>query len=154
MFCYRNSAHSTTNKSPAEILFGRKLRCRLDLITLKRLLSSDATLDALVKDKQALQTRYYGGKRIVNFDKEETVLVKIPHLQKYSWVKGVIIKKLGNSMYEVRICNSGSIVRKHTNQLLKFKGESWCESLAAALPYNASHESVTPEPVHASTSFA
>lgn len=134
LFSYRNSAHSTTNKSPAEILFNRKLRCRLDLVTLNKPLSLDARLDALVKDKQSLQTRYYDGKRIVNFENEETVLVKIPHLQKYSWVKGVITKKLGNSMYEVRISDSGVVIRKHTNQLLKFKGEKWYENFSANEP--------------------
>lgn len=125
LFCYRNSTHSTTNKSPAEILFGHKLRNRLDLINIIEPSPCDATLDAFVKDKQCLQSRYYGGKREVTFSVNESVLVKVFKMQKQCWVPGTVLKQLGNTLYLIKVCESGAVIKKHTNQLLKLKGEKW-----------------------------
>lgn len=30
LFCHRNAKHTVTNRAPADILFGKNLRCRLE----------------------------------------------------------------------------------------------------------------------------
>lgn len=128
LFNYRNATHSTTDKSPAELVFGRKLRCRLDLLAVSTPSARDAALDAIVKHKQCSQCRSYGGKRKVIFDIKEVVMIKVYKMQKPCWTKGTIEKKLGTTLYLVRVSDSGALLRKHTNQLLKLKGEKWHDS--------------------------
>lgn len=120
---YRNSKHSTTNRSPAEILFGRKLRCRLDTITTSLPASSDATLDLIVKDKQFSQCKFYAGKRKINFAVGEEVLVKVYKCQKPCWVKGTVVEQIGKTLYMIRVLDGGKVFKKHANQLLKIRGE-------------------------------
>ncbi|XP_073952020.1 uncharacterized protein [Choristoneura fumiferana] len=56
----------------------------------------------------------------------EIVLVKIYKLQKTSWAKGAIIDKIGNSVYLVRLLECNSVIKRHANQLLKWRGEIGC----------------------------
>lgn len=125
LFNYRNSEHSTTGRSPAEILFGRKLRNRLDLLDIRKPISANMDLESVVKDNQCLQSKLYSGIRKVKFTKNEIVLVKVYKQKKTYWTKGIIENTLGNSLYEVRLLdqNNGSVIKRHVNQLLKFKGE-------------------------------
>ncbi|XP_048003392.1 uncharacterized protein K02A2.6-like [Leguminivora glycinivorella] len=122
LFHYRNSTHSTTDRSPSELLFGRKLRSRLDLIA-PPVASSSAPLDVLVKEKQCRQIEQYRGSRKVNFAIGEQVLVQVYINQNRQLVKGKILKKLGSSVYIVQLVNLNRNVKKHTNQILKYKGE-------------------------------
>lgn len=85
LFQYRNSMHSTIGKSPAEILFGHKLRNRLDLLDTRPPAPHDLDLERIVNNNQCLQYKYYKGKRAVSFEKGETVLVKMYKLQKTFW---------------------------------------------------------------------
>lgn len=128
LFNYRNATHSTTDKSPAELVFGHKLRCRLDLLDVHAPSARDAALDAVVKQKQCSQCRDYGGKRKVTFDIKEVIMIKVYKMQKPCWTKGTIEKKLGSTLYLVRVSDSGALLKKHTNQLLKLKGEIWRDS--------------------------
>lgn len=125
LFRYRNTAHSTTDRSPAEVLFGHKLRCRLDTLNTHHPPARDASLDVVVKQKQCLQSKYYSGNRSVEFANNEIVLIKIYKRQKTFWQKGLVVKKIGNSVYLVRLLDSepSEIFKRHTNQLLKYKGE-------------------------------
>lgn len=122
LFNYRNSKHTTTDKSPAELIFGHKLRSRLDSLFPKST-PADAALDNNVKRKQFSQCKQYNGKRTVQFDVGELVLVRIIVNQKPQWTRGCIEERLGCTVYLVRLLNFSRIVKKHTNQLLKFRGE-------------------------------
>lgn len=119
---YRNSVHGTTNRSPSEVLFGKKLRCKLDLLKPTDLSTSDPTLDKIVKVKQCLQRSYYSGNRKVIFKVDDPVLVQIVTNQKKSWTRGVIVQKLGCALYLVRVKDSDILLKKHVNQLLKYRG--------------------------------
>lgn len=123
LLCYRNSVHSTTNRSPAEVLFGRKLRCRLDLLKPTISAPSDPALDKVVKIKQCLQSNHYRGNRKVTFNIGDNVLVKQYKQQRHYWSRGSVVKKIGNSIYIIQICNSDQTLKRHANQLLKYKGE-------------------------------
>ncbi|CAB3253024.1 unnamed protein product [Arctia plantaginis] len=135
----RNSNHSTTNRSPAEVLFGRKLRCRLDILMPTSSTPSDSALDEIVKSKQCLQSDTYRGNRKVYFSVGEQILVRMYGQQKHKWVQGSIVKKNGNSIYIVQIGNTEHTVKRHANQLLKYKEEN--EVLPAfVLPVSAPAE--------------
>ncbi|KAG7302947.1 hypothetical protein JYU34_012942 [Plutella xylostella] len=124
---YCNSHHSTTDRSPAEVLFGHKLRCRLDLITPHQSISapSDTTLDKVVRDNQSLQCKFYRGKRVVDFSINELVLIKSYLNQRTSWIKGRIVAKLGKLVYLVRSLDDNNVIKRHSNQLLKIRGEEY-----------------------------
>lgn len=119
---YRNSVHFTTNRSPAEVLFGHKLRCRLDLLKPAASLPADIALDNCVKSKQCLQSDNYRGNRKVDFKVDDVVLVKLFNQQKHYWARGVIDKKVGKSLYLVRVAGIDQPVKRHANQLLRYKG--------------------------------
>jgi hypothetical protein len=141
---YRNSIHSTINRSPAEVLFGRKLRSTLDLLKPAASSPSDPALDKMVKVKQCLQREYYAGKRNVDFSIEEKVLVQSVVNQKKFWTQGIIVQKLGRTVFIVKICNSDRLVKKHANQLLKYRGREMAEKLLDQQP-ETNHGRVLPE---------
>ncbi|XP_045537055.1 uncharacterized protein K02A2.6-like [Papilio machaon] len=125
LFDYRNSIHSTTGFSPAELVFGRKLRSRLDLMNPRVPPSSFAGLADVVKTKQRLQTKARGGKNIHFFSLGDQVLYKrLIGNSKFTWLKGTVVQRLGNVMYLVRDNASLCTVKKHKNQLMLCKTDS------------------------------
>lgn len=123
LFNYRNSVHSSTNRSPAEVLFGRKLRCRLDLLNPLTPPPSDTALSEAVKESQCSQARFFRGKRNIDFEIGQLVLVKAHQNQKTFWAKGVIHKKLGKTAYLVKLDELDRIIKRHKNQIYELKGE-------------------------------
>ncbi|XP_049886633.1 uncharacterized protein LOC126381144 [Pectinophora gossypiella] len=77
----------------------------------------------MMKMTMSLQCKQYSGKRKVSFVTGELVLVQIINKQKKQWTKGQILKKLGSSVYLVRVLGNNQEIKKHSNQLLKYKGE-------------------------------
>ncbi|XP_045541844.1 uncharacterized protein K02A2.6-like [Papilio machaon] len=71
LFDYRNSIHSTTGFSPAELVYGCKLRSRLDLINPKEPSSSFSALADVVHDRQQAQIVAHGGKNKISFSPGE-----------------------------------------------------------------------------------
>lgn len=123
LFHYRNSWHSTTNCSPAEVLFGSKLRCRLDLLNPLPPPASDSMLREIVKSRQSLQIKYYRGRRNITFSVGDLVLVKVHQNKNTIWSKGVIFKRLGKSAYLVKLVHLDKIIKRHSNQIYELKGE-------------------------------
>ncbi|KAI5631351.1 hypothetical protein NE865_15940 [Phthorimaea operculella] len=77
----------------------------------------------MMKMTMFLQCKRYHGNRSVTFTVDELVLVQIFQNQKTQWVKGRITKKLGSAVYLVRILDRSRTVKKHANQILKYRGE-------------------------------
>ncbi|KAJ0172968.1 hypothetical protein K1T71_011144 [Dendrolimus kikuchii] len=75
LFDYRNSKNSTTETSPAQLIFGHNLRSRLDLIVPHNSPSS-SELSSRVDRKQSLQAEYYGGVNNKHFLVDDLVWVK------------------------------------------------------------------------------
>lgn len=97
LLSYRNAPHSTTGESPALLMLGRLLRCRLDIL--------HSSVDEAVKDIQEKQILGYKGKSIRTFKEGNCVMIKFYHLGgKESWIKTKIIRILGTERYE---CVSG-----------------------------------------------
>lgn len=164
---YRNSKHFTTERSPSEVLFGHRLRSRLDVLCPSGAQAqaapapapADTTLGETVTRNQSLQCKHYTGNRKVSFVSGEVVLVKVFKNQKCEWAKAVILEKLGSNVYSIQLLNSQTVLKKHANQILKFKGEedvsvipneseNVCESELVLPPVMLSSVSapVSPEP--------
>ncbi|XP_063827072.1 uncharacterized protein LOC135076560 [Ostrinia nubilalis] len=80
-----------------------------------------------------LQSDNYRGNREVDFNQGDLVLVRLYNQQRQSWTRGVVVKKIGNSLYLVQLSCNDQIVKRHVNQLLKYKGgeDGCCEQKPA-----------------------
>lgn len=128
LFDYRNSIHSTTSSSPAELVFGRKLRSRLDLINQNSSTTappSPSSLTHNVKEKQCLQSKAYGGSNRQCFAQGDNILYKKQNTNKQgTWQRGIVIKKIGKVTYLVKDCSSNQSLKKHKNQMIPYKGSN------------------------------
>lgn len=116
---YRIAEHASTSKSPAEIMFGRKLRTRFDL--LRNPSDNPPTeITEKLRESQENQAKYYGNGKRREFSVGERIMVKdlrTPH--KPTWSKGVIEKKIGRTTYLANV--EGQMWKRHANQLHKME---------------------------------
>ncbi|KAG7304206.1 hypothetical protein JYU34_011144 [Plutella xylostella] len=128
LFDYRNSVHCTTGFSPAQLMIGRPLRCRFDLLRDNTGEPSTMSLSTQAKQnvscQQILQTKQYGGRRLIQFSVGDAVLVKHVYNNgnKSVWKNGTIKSKIGTTVYMVFIHDLGVTVKKHVDQLLMYRG--------------------------------
>ncbi|XP_063897721.1 uncharacterized protein K02A2.6-like, partial [Helicoverpa armigera] len=124
LFDYRNSKNSTTGKSPAEVLYGRPLRSRLDLINPLQVASTSTDLSLTVRKNQSLQSNHKGGRKRPKFKINEVVWIKrFLGNDKYCWVQGIIKEEIGNVMYSVYISELNCRVIRHIDQIRRFRAE-------------------------------
>lgn len=116
LFDYRNSKNSTTGKSPAELVFGRELRSRLDLINPLAPPSSTA-LTETVEHHQFLQAKYYKGVQRPDFKANDNVWLTKHINKKITWIEGIVKKKIGKVMYVIYIPLLHCEVTRHIDQL-------------------------------------
>lgn len=118
LFDYRNSKNSTTDKSPAELVYGRPLRSRLDLINPAAPSPSSADLAQVVDRNQSLQVKYYKGRlRKELKENDEVWVTKNMNIKKFCWIKGVIKKKIGHVLYKVYLPELNCEVNRHIDQI-------------------------------------
>ena len=107
---YRVTPHTTTGSSPAELLFGRRLRTRLDAIrpNLERQVETKLLGQKENYDKRARERTFAETDRVYmrNFGRGET------------WLAGNIVQTLGPVSFQVRLTD-GRLVRHHQNQIRK-----------------------------------
>ena len=106
MFKYRITPHSTTGVAPAELLMGRRLRSRLDLLK--------PSVAATVEDNQLKQMLRRDGSR--EFSEGALVYVQDFTASKQKWIPGTIRKITGPVSYIVLLTN-GSTVRRHVDNI-------------------------------------
>jgi hypothetical protein len=105
LFYYRNSQHVGTNKSPAELMFNRKLRMKFDVLTEK------------IRPREQIQAE---NKSSRSFKTNDDVIVKdFSQKNKERWMKGNVTKQVGRNVYLVKVGNN--IWKRHTNQMYKIK---------------------------------
>ncbi|KAK3743868.1 hypothetical protein QZH41_016473 [Actinostola sp. cb2023] len=108
LFNYRITPHSTTEKSPAEMLMGRKLRCRLDLL--------HPNLQGKIHVKQMKMKQLHDQHvKLREFSTGDPVYMKNfgpgPH-----WIPAVVQEVTGPLSYTV-LLGDGRIQRRHVDHL-------------------------------------
>lgn len=114
LLAYRNSVHSTTNETPAKLMFNRPLRTKLDLIR--------PNIHSHVTDKQNKQIVNYGGSKTRVLYEGQPVIVR-DYRGRNKWIEGVIIKTLSAVSYLVRLKND-AIWKRHIDQIIGLNSES------------------------------
>lgn len=101
LFQYRNTPHTITREAPAKLLIGHKLRSRFDLLL--PCVAND------VQSKQMNQIKNYKG--ILN-----SVWVKDYRNNLTKWLPAVVIKKVGNQMYFVKLLDYEKVATYRSNE--------------------------------------
>lgn len=127
LFDYRNTPHTTTGVTPSFLLMGRNARTRFDLLR-KEINTNSNSLNHTnkliiknrVKHNQNNQRNYFKGSRNVEFNVGEEVTTKDYRvINKTSWIKGIITKRIGKVTYLIKIPETDKIWKRHSNQILK-----------------------------------
>ena len=111
LFRYRNTPHSTTGKTPAELFLKREPRTFLSLVK--------PSLKSRVESRQAASKLYKDGAhpKLRTFDLYQPVRVKNVRGGKEKWIQGTIVAIKGPETYLVRV--SGNNRRfVHANHLI------------------------------------
>ncbi|KAL2089390.1 hypothetical protein ACEWY4_014078 [Coilia grayii] len=108
LFSYRITPQSTTGKSPAELLCGRKLRSTLDLI--------HPDFKNSVHNKQEKQKHYHDIHARARVLGEGDLVYTRNFGSGPAWVPGSITEKTGPVSYKVTLGN-GQVVRRHIDQV-------------------------------------
>lgn len=107
LFNYRNTPHWVTGECPSMLMFGRKVRTRLDLLK-------------EFGGRKEDQYKHFRGKREVEFEEGETCFARdYKNPNKRSWKKGVVEEVLGKRIYLVRILENNVIWKRHLDQIIK-----------------------------------
>lgn len=119
---YRNTPHSTTQLSPAQLFLGRNLRTRLDLL---RPIDIKENIDVTnvysnVENSHKQQIKFYHGKRAKMFKINDSVVVRDYRFADKSWIRGKIHKVLGPRTYIVFIPKLDKCWKRHINQILDY----------------------------------
>ena len=111
LFSYRITPHSTTGQSPAELMFGRQLRTRFDLL--------HPNVQEKVVKKQDKQKEYFDrSAKERKFSRGDDVYIRnFSQGTKVKWIPGVIVEQIGRVVFRVRLQNSTTIVKRHKNQI-------------------------------------
>ena len=108
---YRSTPSSTlNNKSPAEILLGRNIKTKLDLM---RPTQINSNLASNIKMQQQFNSKHGAIKK--SFISNEPVYVQDLRSPKRSWIAGIIIKPQGTVMYKVKV--GKNVWVRHANQI-------------------------------------
>ena len=137
LFKYRVTPHSTTGVSPAELLFKRKLRCRLNLLN-----PYECVGNKVSKQQEAQKRNYSTCPRNFNAEPKSNVVVRNYGLGS-KWIPGVVEEKTGPVSYRCRL-EDGSQVRRHQDQIISGSPQKDIESPKLGPPVG--FEFVLPKP--------
>ena len=112
VYNYRLTPHTTTGVSPAELMFGRRIRSRLDLLRPKEQIS------ARVASKQDIQKSNYTHRpRNVEFPIGSSIMYRNYTGRGARWIPGEICEKTGPVSYKCQT-PEGNLVKRHQDQLI------------------------------------
>jgi len=108
LLMYRNTPHSTTRETPAQLMLGRSTRLQFDALM--------PNTSEVVIERQISQINN-GGNRIVSFNTGDNVLARDYRNNNNKWQKGKIIKSISCNTHDVEL-DDGTIWKRHNDQLL------------------------------------
>lgn len=115
LFHYRLTPHTSTGKAPAELMFNRHVRSRLDLLLPTGEYSTP-------QENQKPRTTRRG----THENKTKTRKLKVGtrvqcrnYTSKVKWKFGTVIKQVGNVHYLIRLDYSNVVWERHINQILQ-----------------------------------
>ena len=109
LLSYRSTPHSTTNLSPAELLFNRKIKTRISLT------KPHLNKISLDQERQILVSQY--SKKLRMFYNGELVWVRNYNHKGDKWIEGTIVQQISPVLYIVQLTSSGVLAKKHVDQL-------------------------------------
>lgn len=112
LFNFRNTVHCATGFTPAMLMLGRNLRCKLDLILpQKKSVDSQNSPAAPLKPNRC-------------FVVGETVWAKWFIAKKSVWSVGIVKRVLGTRMFEIYFRDYDTDCNRHIDQMRKFTSDS------------------------------
>ncbi len=105
---YRVTPHSTTGRTPSEMLMNRRLRTNLDLL--------HPRWSKLEEQRHRQACQFNKGKRATQFEEGTNVWAKNTKQEGDRWLKAIIEERLGQVIVKVRT-EDGSLLRRHKNQI-------------------------------------
>jgi hypothetical protein len=105
---YRVTPQATTGLSPAELLFNRKVRTRLDLVM--------PCVEGRVEQRQMQQKLHHDRLAVRTFTVGQTVNVK-NFARGSKWLPGVVVQVTGPLSYMVKL-QDGRVIKRHVDHIL------------------------------------
>lgn len=110
LFDYRSIEHCTTHRSPAYMMYKRELRTRFDLLR--------PNISETVEKSQRAQIVARPGKRKVDFELGDPVMIDDHGVRSKGRVEGEVVKQTSPSTYIVK--DKNEVLRKrHVDQMLR-----------------------------------
>ena len=111
VFNYRLTPHSTTGVSPAELMFGRRLRSRLDLLW------PGESVSAKVHERQQAQKHCYSKEpRKVPLSPDSTVMIRNYTNRGPKWIPSVVTEQTGPLSYRCSL--PSGVVKRHQDHII------------------------------------
>ena len=112
LFNYRLTPHSTTGVSPAELMFGRRLRSRLDLLW-----PADSVSSRVARKQQAQKKEHTNAPRSLHLPPESPVMIRNYTPGGSKWTSSTVVTQTGPLSYKCAT-PSGKIVKRHQDQII------------------------------------
>lgn len=127
--CYRTTpnANLPNHCSPAEMMFGRRLRTCFDMLTPPKHSEQNKNKDM----EEQFNTKHGSINR--SYHPDEHVYVMAYARQNRTWMPAVILERIGSVMYTVRT-ETGVVWRRHSNQIRKRGEDTPIEKTDTFLP--------------------
>ena len=121
LFNYRLTPHSTTGVAPAELMFGRRPRTRLDLLRPNSVatesLVPDPVVSSKVKTKQEAQKRFHCTQpRKLDLEPESPVMIRNYGKYGAKWLPATVVERTGPVSYRCQL-QDGRVFRRHQDQI-------------------------------------
>lgn len=111
LFKYRITPHTTTGVSPSELLFKRKLRCRLDLLH-----PGDQIGGRVARQQENQRRNYTHAPRQVEITSETPVIVR-NYSRGPRWIPATVSEQTGPVSYRCEL-EDGRIAKRHQDQIV------------------------------------
>ena len=121
LFNYRMTPHATTGVTPAELMFGRKLRTRLDLIrpdnfTPPPLVSSEEVAEKVMNKQAAQKKNHCSRPRGIELAIHTPIMIRNFGRYGEKWLPATVHRQTGPLSYECKL-DDGRIIKRHQDQL-------------------------------------